>query len=103
MIVKNCTGNHSLLLKTIFESLCYFRDPCKNHRQWINRCNRIELLIMFYKLVLCRFKAVAAKSKQDLVSQGFTEFTIEDFHNTVGQSVVYKQKLSTIIVYERSD
>lgn len=30
-----------------------------------------------------RFKAVSAKSKDDLVSQGFTEFTIEDFHNTV--------------------
>lgn len=30
-----------------------------------------------------RFKAVSAKSKEDLVSQGFTEFTIEDFHNTV--------------------
>uniref|UniRef100_A0A8C7W2C2 ubiquitinyl hydrolase 1 n=1 Tax=Oncorhynchus mykiss TaxID=8022 RepID=A0A8C7W2C2_ONCMY len=28
------------------------------------------------------FKAVAAKSKLDLVNQGFTEFTIEDFHNT---------------------
>lgn len=32
---------------------------------------------------LYRFKAVAAKSKLDLVNQGFTEFTIEDFHNTV--------------------
>ncbi|XP_036444998.1 ubiquitin thioesterase OTUB1a [Colossoma macropomum] len=31
---------------------------------------------------LHRFKAIAAKSKLDLVSQGFTEFTIEDFHNT---------------------
>lgn len=30
-----------------------------------------------------QFKAVSAKSKEDLVSQGFTEFTIEDFHNTV--------------------
>lgn len=32
-----------------------------------------------------RFKAVSAKSKEDLVSQGFTEFTIEDFHNTVSE------------------
>uniref|UniRef100_A0AAV2KR89 ubiquitinyl hydrolase 1 n=2 Tax=Knipowitschia caucasica TaxID=637954 RepID=A0AAV2KR89_KNICA len=31
---------------------------------------------------LQRFKEVAAKSKQDLVEEGFTEFTIEDFHNT---------------------
>lgn len=34
-----------------------------------------------------RFKAVSAKSKEDLVSQGFTEFTIEDFHNTVSSRV----------------
>lgn len=34
----------------------------------------------------CRFKAVAAKSKLDLVNQGFTEFTIEDFHNTVSRN-----------------
>lgn len=32
---------------------------------------------------LFRFKAVAAKSKLDLVNEGFTEFTIEDFHHTV--------------------
>ncbi|CAM9149350.1 unnamed protein product, partial [Lampetra planeri] len=31
---------------------------------------------------LQKFKAVAAKSKLDLVNEGFTEFTIEDFHNT---------------------
>lgn len=34
-----------------------------------------------------RFKAVSAKSKEDLVSQGFTEFTIEDFHNTVSPAI----------------
>lgn len=37
-----------------------------------------------------RFKAIAAKSKLDLVSQGFTEFTIEDFHNTVRESVWHR-------------
>lgn len=37
--------------------------------------------------VFFRFKAVAAKSKLDLVSEGFTEFTIEDFHNTVSGPV----------------
>lgn len=31
-----------------------------------------------------RFKEVSARSKEELVAQGFTEFTIEDFHNTVG-------------------
>lgn len=30
---------------------------------------------------------MSAKSKEDLVSQGFTEFTIEDFHNTVSLAV----------------
>lgn len=30
-----------------------------------------------------RFKEVSARSKEELVAQGFTEFTIEDFHNTV--------------------
>ena len=37
-----------------------------------------------------RFKAVSAKSKEDLVSQGFTEFTIEDFHNTVSLSAGWR-------------
>lgn len=40
-------------------------------------------------LCLFRFKAVASKSKQDLVKEGFTEFTIEDFHNTVSFHVVF--------------
>ena len=31
-----------------------------------------------------RFKEVASKSKDDLVALGFPEFTIEDFHETVG-------------------
>lgn len=30
---------------------------------------------------------MSAKSKEDLVSQGFTEFTIEDFHNTVSPAI----------------
>ncbi|XP_063800998.1 ubiquitin thioesterase OTUB1 isoform X3 [Pseudophryne corroboree] len=31
---------------------------------------------------LTRFKEVSQRSKEDLIRQGFTEFTIEDFHNT---------------------
>lgn len=31
---------------------------------------------------------MASKSKQDLVKEGFTEFTIEDFHNTVSFHIV---------------
>ena len=33
--------------------------------------------------VCFRFKNIAAKSKDDLVSLGFPQFTIEDFHDTV--------------------
>lgn len=46
---------------------------------------------------LFRFKAVAAKSKLDLVNEGFTEFTIEDFHNTV--SFLHKKKMLFIANY----
>lgn len=45
-------------------------------------------LCFFYNLF--RFKAVATKSKLDLVNEGFTEFTIEDFHNTVRSSHLKK-------------
>eukprot|EP00079_Xenopus_tropicalis_P019396 XP_012808997.1 PREDICTED: ubiquitin thioesterase OTUB1 isoform X2 [Xenopus tropicalis] len=31
---------------------------------------------------LARFKEVSLQSKDELIRQGFTEFTIEDFHNT---------------------
>lgn len=31
---------------------------------------------------------MAAKSKPDLVNEGFTEFTIEDFHNTVSSPLL---------------
>lgn len=48
--------------------------------------NMYFLCCLFGNIVciyLFRFKAVASKSKVDLVKEGFTEFTIEDFHNTV--------------------
>lgn len=45
---------------------------------------------------LFRFKAVAAKSKLDLVNEGFTEFTIEDFHNTV--SFLHKKKIRYLLL-----
>lgn len=41
------------------------------------------------RLYLTRLKAVAAKSKPDLVNEGFTEFTIEDFHNTVSSRLFF--------------
>lgn len=52
-------------------------------------CMQMDPPIKMGNICPCRFKAIAAKSKQDLVSQGFTEFTIEDFHNTVCESVLY--------------
>lgn len=56
------------------------------------------VIITCYVFCLFRFKAVASKSKLDLVNEGFTEFTIEDFHNTV--SFLHKKKKTTFIVYE---
>lgn len=43
-----------------------------------------------------RFKAVSAKSKEDLVSQGFTEFTIEDFHNTFMDLIEQVEKQTSV-------
>lgn len=45
----------------------------------------MEIVLWIFEMpfYVFRFKAVAAKSKLDLVNEGFTEFTIEDFHNTV--------------------
>nr|4DDG_A Chain A, Ubiquitin-conjugating enzyme E2 D2, Ubiquitin thioesterase OTUB1 [Homo sapiens]4DDG_B Chain B, Ubiquitin-conjugating enzyme E2 D2, Ubiquitin thioesterase OTUB1 [Homo sapiens]4DDG_C Chain C, Ubiquitin-conjugating enzyme E2 D2, Ubiquitin thioesterase OTUB1 [Homo sapiens]4DDG_J Chain J, Ubiquitin-conjugating enzyme E2 D2, Ubiquitin thioesterase OTUB1 [Homo sapiens]4DDG_K Chain K, Ubiquitin-conjugating enzyme E2 D2, Ubiquitin thioesterase OTUB1 [Homo sapiens]4DDG_L Chain L, Ubiquitin-c len=45
---------------------------------------------------LQRFKAVSAKSKEDLVSQGFTEFTIEDFHNTFMDLIEQVEKQTSV-------
>lgn len=45
-------------------------------------------------MYLYRFKAVATKSKMDLVNEGFTEFTIEDFHNTVSKKK--KEKINLL-------
>ncbi|KAK7797834.1 hypothetical protein U0070_012751 [Myodes glareolus] len=45
---------------------------------------------------LQRFKAVSAKSKEDLVSQGFTEFTIEDFYNTFMDLIEQVEKQTSV-------
>lgn len=39
-----------------------------------------------------RFKDVALHSKEELIRQGFTEFTIEDFHNTFMDLIALVQK-----------
>lgn len=64
---------YSYIRKTRPDGNCFYRAFGFSH---------LEALLDDSK-ELQRFKAVSAKSKEDLVSQGFTEFTIEDFHNTV--------------------
>ncbi|TSL34645.1 Ubiquitin thioesterase OTUB1 [Bagarius yarrelli] len=69
------TGSHkkySYIRKTRPDGNCFYRAFGFSH---------LESLLDDGK-ELQKFKAVAAKSKLDLVNQGFTEFTIEDFHNT---------------------
>ena len=42
------------------------------------------------------FKPVSAKSKEDRVSQGFTEFTIEDFHNKLMDLLKHVEKQTSV-------
>nr|KAF6279500.1 OTU deubiquitinase, ubiquitin aldehyde binding 1 [Pipistrellus kuhlii] len=56
---------------------------------------RLEALLDDSK-ELQRFKAVSAKSKEDLVAQGFTEFTIEDFHNTFMDLIEQVEKHTSV-------
>ncbi|KAE8607483.1 hypothetical protein XENTR_v10011198 [Xenopus tropicalis] len=41
---------------------------------------------------LARFKEVSLQSKDELIRQGFTEFTIEDFHNTFMELIALVEK-----------
>ncbi|KPP62175.1 ubiquitin thioesterase OTUB1-like [Scleropages formosus] len=70
--IKDLHRKYSYIRKTRPDGNCFYRAFGFSH---------LESLLDDTK-ELQRFKAVAAKSKLDLVSQGFTEFTIEDFHNT---------------------
>ncbi|KAG9340135.1 hypothetical protein JZ751_021854 [Albula glossodonta] len=70
--IKDLHKKYSYIRKTRPDGNCFYRAFGYSH---------LESLLDDSK-ELQRFKAVAAKSKLDLVSQGFTEFTIEDFHNT---------------------
>ncbi|MBN3304721.1 OTUB1 thioesterase, partial [Amia calva] len=70
--IKDLHKKYSYIRKTRPDGNCFYRAFGFSH---------LESLLDDSK-ELQRFKAVAAKSKLDLVNQGFTEFTIEDFHNT---------------------
>ncbi|XP_030638167.1 ubiquitin thioesterase OTUB1a [Chanos chanos] len=70
--IKDLQKKYTSIRKTRPDGNCFYRAFGFSH---------LESLLGDGK-ELQRFKAIAAKSKLDLVSQGFTEFTIEDFHNT---------------------
>ncbi|KAJ8366742.1 hypothetical protein AAFF_G00342740 [Aldrovandia affinis] len=70
--IKDLHKKYSYIRKTRPDGNCFYRAFGFSH---------LESMLEDSKELL-RLKAVAAKSKGDLVSQGFTEFTIEDFHNT---------------------
>ncbi|KAA0723171.1 Ubiquitin thioesterase OTUB1 [Triplophysa tibetana] len=70
--IKDLHKTYSHIRKTRPDGNCFYRAFGFAH---------LESLLEDSK-ELQRFKDVAAKSKLDLVNQGFTEFTIEDFHNT---------------------
>ncbi|MGH0183230.1 UNVERIFIED_CONTAM: hypothetical protein FKN15_011510 [Acipenser sinensis] len=77
--IKDLHKKYSCIRKTRPDGNCFYRAFGFSH---------LEALLEDSK-ELHRFKAVAAQSKVDLVTQGFTEFTIEDFHNTVSPSVCF--------------
>ncbi|KAG7240128.1 hypothetical protein INR49_027983 [Caranx melampygus] len=70
--IKDLYKKYSYIRKTRPDGNCFYRAFGFAH---------LESLLDDSK-ELQKFKAVAAKSKLDLVNEGFTEFTIEDFHNT---------------------
>ncbi|XP_062949938.1 ubiquitin thioesterase OTUB1 isoform X2 [Cynocephalus volans] len=85
--IKDLHKKYSYIRKTRPDGNCFYRAFGFSH---------LEALLDDSK-ELQRFKAVSAKSKEDLVSQGFTEFTIEDFHNTSTSDylVVYLRLLTS--------
>ncbi|XP_015276033.1 PREDICTED: ubiquitin thioesterase OTUB1 [Gekko japonicus] len=70
--IKDLLKKYAFIRKTRPDGNCFYRAFGFSH---------LEALLEDSK-ELQRFKEVAAKSKDVLVSLGFTEFTIEDFHNT---------------------
>ncbi|XP_023680579.1 ubiquitin thioesterase OTUB1-like [Paramormyrops kingsleyae] len=71
--IQDLHRKYSYIRKTRPDGNCFYRAFGFSH---------LESLLDDAK-ELQRFKATVADSKRELVGQGFTEFTIEDFHNTL--------------------
>ncbi|XP_062820973.1 ubiquitin thioesterase OTUB1 isoform X1 [Anolis carolinensis] len=84
--IKDLLKKYSYIRKTRPDGNCFYRAFGFSH---------LEALLEDGK-ELQRFKEVAAKSKEVLVSQGFTEFTIEDFHNTFMDLIEQVEKQTTV-------
>ncbi|KAK2491268.1 hypothetical protein MC885_005988 [Smutsia gigantea] len=84
--IKDLHKKYSYIRKTRPDGNCFYRAFGFSH---------LEALLDDSK-ELQRFKAVSAKSKDDLVSQGFTEFTIEDFHNTFMDLIEQVEKQTSV-------
>ncbi|XP_028839322.1 ubiquitin thioesterase OTUB1a isoform X2 [Denticeps clupeoides] len=84
--IKDLQKKYVSIRKTRPDGNCFYRAFGFSH---------LESLLDDTK-ELQRFKAIAAKSKLDLVSQGFTEFTIEDFHNTFMDLIEMSEKQQSI-------
>uniref|UniRef100_A0A480YDB0 Ubiquitin thioesterase OTUB1 n=1 Tax=Sus scrofa TaxID=9823 RepID=A0A480YDB0_PIG len=83
---RTSNKKYSYIRKTRPDGNCFYRAFGFSH---------LEALLDDSK-ELQRFKAVSAKSKEDLVSQGFTEFTIEDFHNTFMDLIEQVEKQTSV-------
>ncbi|XP_034632304.1 ubiquitin thioesterase OTUB1 isoform X2 [Trachemys scripta elegans] len=84
--IKDLLKKYSYIRKTRPDGNCFYRAFGFSH---------LEALLEDSK-ELQRFKDISAKSKEDLVSQGFTEFTIEDFHNTFMDLIEQVEKQITV-------
>ncbi|XP_053134492.1 ubiquitin thioesterase OTUB1 isoform X2 [Hemicordylus capensis] len=84
--IKDLLKKYSYIRKTRPDGNCFYRAFGFSH---------LEALLEDGK-ELQRFKEVAAQSKDVLVSQGFTEFTIEDFHNTFMDLIEQVEKQTTV-------
>ncbi|XP_011897581.1 PREDICTED: ubiquitin thioesterase OTUB1 [Cercocebus atys] len=85
-LARDLHKKYSYIRKTRPDGNCFYRAFGFSH---------LEALLDDSK-ELQRFKAVSAKSKEDLVSQGFTEFTIEDFHNTFMDLIEQVEKQTSV-------
>uniref|UniRef100_A0A8C2LE22 ubiquitinyl hydrolase 1 n=1 Tax=Cricetulus griseus TaxID=10029 RepID=A0A8C2LE22_CRIGR len=84
--IKDLRTKYPYIRKTRPDSNCFCRAFGFSH--W-------EALLDDHK-ELQRLKAVSAKSKEDLVSQGFTEFTIKDFHNKFMDLIEQVEKQTSV-------